>query len=525
MATERARVAIVGCGPVGLVLANLLGTHGVPTLVLERDPGTAEEPRAIGIAAESLRELRALGLYDEIALDLELGISVEYVNGRGRRLYELASGESDVGGPRLSSFDRPVFERQLLAGLDRFEYVEVRFEHTVESVSQNSDAVHIKGIDANGTVFEVEAEYLVGCDGSDSTVREAIGIPSTSKAAPQRCLVIDVLDVALMDDLPGRFFCNPARPGMTLHEKGPRRRWEFLLLPGETEEQLLEDRTIRRLLAPHTRADHVEIERKCIETLEPIVAQSFREGRVLIAGDAAHTMPVFCGRGLDSGLSDAWNLFWKLGLVLDGQASETLLDSYQVERRPHVIREIEWGMRLAELIHPVPRIRAFIRDICFFAINATRSGRRAFADSMLRRMNEPAHEQGVFVAPGQSLVGKKLIQPQVRDQEMKLVPLDEKLGPGFALLCYGIDPKLALEDDGARTFWAQLGAKTLHIVPRGIAPTGESVEDVSGALGEAIERRFPILAIRPDRLVAAVFEPGNALEVAQAFRNLLKYPR
>ena len=520
----RFEVVIGGCGPVGMTLANLLGIHGVRTLVLERNPGTVEEPRAIAIDAEALRTMQNAGLYDAVAEDMLLGFHVDYVNGRGRGLFSISLSQTPYGHAQQNSFDQPLLERQLLGGLARFPHVEVRFGHAVESFESSADGVVVRGRRVDGEGFAVEGGYLVGCDGGRSAVRQHLGIEMRGHTAPQRWLVVDTRDPHLAETLECRFFCDPARPGMTLRKRHQKRRWEWMLMPGETEEQLLDDGMIQSLLHPHTRVEQVTIERKCVYTFHSIVADRYRVGRVLIAGDAAHMMPPFAGQGMNGGIRDALNLSWKLALVTRGLAGDSLLDTYETERRAHVIAATALANRLGALIQPTSRIRAGLRDLFFWALNLTRAGQRAFDRQLVGTLRAPRMSQGAVLPPGPgtgSVAGQYIVQPKVRRAGGDEVELDSVLGPWFAVVGLNADPTETLPAD-TRATWERFGARLVHVVPRGTAPSGRSVEDVTGALASWLgSGGEPYAVIRPDKFCAAQFGPSNAAEITNRVLGLL----
>lgn len=520
-------VAIIGGGPVGMTLANLLGSYGVETALFERNPSTVDEPRAIAIDAESLRTMQALDLYETLAPDLLLGFAVDYINGRGTPLLHIELGQTPYGHAQQNSFDQPLLERALAAGLPRFPSVTTRFAHTVESFSAAPDGVTLRGRAAQGAAFETRARYLVGCDGGRSLVRQGLGIEMHGRTAPQRWLVIDTVDPHLADGMACRFFCDPRRPGMTLRKQHQKRRWEWMLMPGESEADLLDDRMIERLIAPHTRPAQVRLERKCVYTFHSLVADRYRDGRVLIAGDAAHMMPPFAGQGMNGGIRDAANLAWKLAAVVRGQADEPLLDTYQQERRGHVIAATALANRLGDMIQPTSRWRAALRDVFFFAVNRTERGRAALDRQMMGTLRAPRMRGGLILAPtasdpARALSGQMIVQPTMRRADGSQVPLDAVLGGWFALLGYGVDPSTAL-DAPALDVAAQLGVRLVHVTARGVAAQGAAAEDHSGALGEWFgDRAERFVLVRPDRFCAAQFTPASAATTLRQFAALLR---
>lgn len=519
-------VAVCGAGPVGLTLANLLGVHGVRTLVLERKSTTVDEPRAIAIDAEALRTIQSAGLYGAVAADILLGFHVDYVNGRGKPLFGFQLARTPYAHAQQNSFDQPMLERQLVAGLARFPHVTLRFGHELTEFTPSAGGVAVRGVGPSGVAFQAAARFLVGCDGGRSRVRQGLGIEMRGRTAPQRWLVVDTLDPHLSETMDCRFFCDPRRPAMTLRKQHLRRRWEWMLLPGEQDSDLLDEATIRALLAPHTRVEQVSIERKCIYTFHSIVADRYRDGRVFIAGDAAHMMPPFAGQGMNGGIRDALNLSWKLALVARGIAGDGILDSYQEERRGHVIQATALANRLGGIIQPTSRVLAQVRDAFFWTVNRTAVGRRAFDRFLLGTLRVPRLARGLTVDTGrEALVGQYVVQPEVRTPSGETVLLDTVLGPGFALLGYGVDPLQAC-DRATRAFWDRIGARSIAIFPATSARSGAAVIDTSGELGNWFgSAQGKVAVVRPDRFCAAVFDASSAAEVAGRFAQLLEATR
>ncbi|MBM4265509.1 MAG: bifunctional 3-(3-hydroxy-phenyl)propionate/3-hydroxycinnamic acid hydroxylase [Deltaproteobacteria bacterium] len=523
----RAEVAIVGAGPVGMTLANLLGVYGVRTVLLERNATTVAEPRAVAIDAESLRTMQAAGLYEEVAADTLLGFHVDYVNGRGRTLLSIDLGPTPYGHAQQNSFDQPIFERALRLGLERFPHVDVRFGHAVEGFSQDASGVSVRGTSSDGRPFSIEAEYLIACDGGRSAMRQQLGIGMSGATAPEKWLVIDTIDAHLAGAFDCRFFCDPRRPAMSIRKRGTKRRWEWMLMPGESEEDLLDDGMIARLLAPHTRPEQVKLERKCVYTFHSLVADRYREGRVLLAGDAAHMMPPFAGQGMNGGIRDARDLAWKLALVVVGAADQALLDSYEVERRSHVKAATALANRLGDLIQPTSRVRAALRDAVFAVLGVVRGGQQVIERSLMRSLRAPRMRRGVFVPSeggrdeASRLAGQMIFQPQVRTSGGETVPLDDVLGPGFAVVGYDADPAKTL-DVGTLAYWRGLGARLVHVLPRGAKATDGTIIDETGHLAEWFGKACSIVAVRPDRFCAAELEPRAAVEATAAFESLLR---
>ena len=249
-ANERYSVAIVGAGPTGLTLANLLGLEGVRALIIERNPTTVQEPRAVSIDDESLRTMQAAGLVEMVLPAIVPGYGSHYLSPNGRCFVSVRPTEAPYGYPRRNAFRQPVLERQLREGLVRFSSVGALFGHALESFSQNDRGVSLSARRPDGRPVEVECDYLVGCDGADSTVRRGLDVALEGSSPSERWLIVD-LENSEVDSPHTIVFCDPARPAIALPGPDRTRRFEFKLHPTERDEDLLAPRAIERLLATH----------------------------------------------------------------------------------------------------------------------------------------------------------------------------------------------------------------------------------------------------------------------------------
>ncbi len=476
------QVLIVGGGPTGLTLANLLGTEGVDTVLIERNPGCVPEPRAIGIDGESLRTLQACGLIDTVLPTVKEGFVAEYINGAGEFLFSVDLKPRPYGYCLQNSFDQPTLERQLLAGLDRFDCVQVFHETALATFKQDADGVTATLEDSGQ---ELQADYLVACDGGRSGVRRQLDIAMEGDRLPQKWLVIDTVDPHLTGEPECRFFCDPQRPGMTLVRPGGERRWEWMLLPGESDEEMLDDSRIRELLAPHTDAAGVDIYRKCVYGFSAVVAERFSEGRVFLAGDAAHMTPPFAGQGLNAGIRDVRNLSWKLAGVLKGSLSAGLLESYQLERHDASREMVDIAVMLGDQIQPTDSAAAAERDAMFAEINKDPAAVKAFSADVVGPLQDVRMAQGWLGED--DCAGRLLPQPESDGER-----LDERLGPGFVALA---NDEVS-EAISGHPLWQALNP-AVQVLP-------EALQHFAGLQpGE-------VLLVRPDRFVLAKLDKGDA---------------
>ncbi len=507
-------IAIVGAGPIGLMLANLLGADGVNVVLVERNDGLVGLPRAIAYDPETLRLFTQIGLFDAIADGLVQDPEVVYLNARGAKLMEMAPPRSAYGHSQLGTFYQPHLERVLLAGLARFDSVRALFNHHVTSISQDQLGIEMLVETPTGT-RSLRAKFLVGCDGGNSSTRDWIGSRLVGSTYAERWLVLDTrLDKHGVDNI--TFFCDPRRPAVRLPAVGSRVRWEFMQLPGENPDELASDESVRHLLEPFVDFSAVEIERRVVYTFHARVADKWRKDRVLLAGDAAHLMPPFAGQGMNSGVRDVSNLAWKLAAAVAGRAGDEILDTYEIERADHVRAMVNLSRRLGRVIMPTNPAIAAARDAVFALLNLSRGFR-----SFVRRggLLPPPHiaRSALTAARRDAVVGQMLPQPMVKLTGHER-PLDYWFGcHEWLALGVGVDPRGELSPrDGA--ILDGLGARFLAINSAvGAIPTlGLQCQDQS-FLAWAKSHSVRGILVRPDRFIAQRLHRRSNLRSLDAF--------
>ncbi len=499
---------IVGAGPTGLALGNLLGIYGVDALIVERQAEPCAEARAISLDDEGLRVCQAMGLLDEVLAHLLYDLEVHYLSDK-QLLSKVRARQWRYGFPLISTCHQPTFEAILLAGLQRFPEVTMRFGQSLESFEQNADGLVVSLRGPDGELHQVECAYLLGCDGARSTVRHALGLPLNGAAHMQRWLVIDSIEDPDTSTAI-RFFCDPRRPAVTVPSPERRRRWEFMLLPGEPEERITRPETIRALIRRVGGAAFPRITRSAIYTFHATAASTFQVGRVFLLGDAAHLMPPFGGQGMNCGLRDAHNLAWKLSLVLQGEASQALLATYTQERLAHTRQMLAFSRFLGTIVTPTEPTIARTRDALFSLANSIPALRAYLSQAAIKPT--PRYRQGFLLRIGnrssQAMSGRMLPQPFISTLNGPGQRLDDLLGPGFALLRLNNAEPQPFAEIADQPIWQRLRVRLLA---------------VGGEVRAALAVRDDLFVlVRPDRYIYAAFPPALASNFARACEESLR---
>jgi 3-(3-hydroxy-phenyl)propionate hydroxylase len=364
----------VGAGPVGVTAATLLGQYGVDCLVLDRWDGVYAQPRAVHLDDEIYRVLVRLGIAEQFAVVSRptRGLQLIDRNHRVFAVFDRAGEHGRHGHPRANMFDQPELEHLMRTNLKDQATVSLRGNVEVTDVAQDGQGrVRVDFTDRlTGEHESVLATYVLGCDGANSVVRTAIGATMEDLKFEQRWLVIDVASMVELDQWEGvHQVCDPERAATYMRIGETRYRWEFRLLEGETAADFQSMEALRPLIGPWVEgipSDQLELVRVAEYTFRAQLADRWRDRNVFLLGDAAHLTPPFIGQGLSAGVRDSMNLSWKIAGVLSGDLPGSVLDTYEVERKPHA--------------------RALIRLARLIGVSMTQGGR---AGDLLRRAIAP----------------------------------------------------------------------------------------------------------------------------------------
>ena len=487
-------VAVVGYGPAGASLANLLGQAGLSVLVLEKDAAIYPLPRAIHFDGEVMRVFQAMGLRTAVEAISRPGTKgMHFVNATGDTL--LVRGGTSLNGPHGCAnnyyFHQPELEQVLRDGVKRFVNVDVQLQREVTRIVDGADHVRLSVADLrdghSGEVADIRARYVVGCDGARSLVRRVLASPMEDLGLHQPWLVFDALLKQGAPALPDHTVqhCDPARPMTYCNVTGNRRRWEIMLMPGDDLAAMVQPDRLWELVRPWVTPEHAEIERAVIYTFHSVIAEGWRKGRLLLAGDAAHQTPPFLGQGMCAAIRDVANLAWKIEAVLSGHAVDDLLDTYESERSPHVRAFIELAVLLGDIIQTTDPNAARARDAKF------KAGQPEIFEFPSPRLG-PGMVHGT-AAPAGQVFG----QPLLDDGRL----LDAALGNRFAVI--GRPEILGGVSDGTRDTWQRWQFAE-------VAAQDSALSDWLGKQGAAA------VLLRPDRYIMGIAKSAQELDAITA---------
>lgn len=520
--TERIEtdVLVIGSGPTGLTAANLLADYGVSVTLIERNPGSGDEPRAISATDETLRVMQRLGVMDVLAPEMLMDTGARYFGRGGKVIADVRPGAARLGQPGKSQFDQPVMEGALYEAARTRAAIDLHYATEAIRITEQQDSVTVsarrhgerttghngalagdQGLDTTIAAdapthdLEITAKWVLACDGGKSFTRRELGVKLIGSTQVERWIVVDLLDVPGTPEPFASFHANGERPAVVVPGVKGRRRYEFMLFDHEDGEAMITPEVIAELVAPYQDISKVTVRRAAVYTAHQRVAESYRQGRILLAGDAAHLMPPFAGQGLNAGIRDAAGAAWRIAAHIKGAGTEALLDDYQLERRPHAAQMVKLSKLIGSVVMNTNPVITRLRDVIVPATRIVPPLNRWL--TQMRFLKQPHYLNGTVysdvsgVPPlAAELLGRSLPQPTVRVADSELA-LDELLGTGWAWVDVAGHRKLVIEtESGERT----------------------AAEDTAGVFEHAAGT---VLLVRPDGYVAAVvptLQRARALE-------------
>jgi 2-polyprenyl-6-methoxyphenol hydroxylase-like FAD-dependent oxidoreductase len=457
-------VIIVGYGPTGMLAAIMLGRAGHRVAVLERYTTLYNLPRVGIVHDDVLRMFQEIGCSEKIAPATFFLPTYQLANQGKVLLSNDVETLATHGWPEMTSIYQPAFEAELDILAKSLPSVDVFQGHTVVGIAQDGDKVTATTEDTDGKAARFEGRYLIGADGGNSFIRESLGIGMEDLGFDQNWLVIDAkAKTPPRPDLPLlRQFCEPEQPGMTMQMGPDHRRWSFMIFPGEAPEEAVKHENVWKRLERREGGtpDEFELIRVVSYKFQSLLAERWRQGRILLAGDAAHQMPPFLAQGMCSGFRDAYNIAWKLDLVLKGLAAPAFLDTYEAERGPNSRATIVESLRVGLNVNERDPEKARARDEQLMALQAAKD--RGEMPKALIAFRVPGFDDG-FVARNTSAAGAGDVFGQSRVARDGAEGLfDDMAGRGFMVIARNGDPAGALSDED-RAYWAALGGSFVRL--------------------------------------------------------------
>lgn len=497
-------VAIIGCGPVGALAANLVGRAGLSVVVIEKAHDHYPLPRAVHLDHEMMRLFQTAGVIDRIkgdmiATDGHLHIGADH----GVIRYMGTVGKpKPFGWANDYFFYQPELEAHLREAFADNGAIDLRLGAEFTSLTQDEDAVSLTYVQA-GKARTVAARWAIACDGARSRVRKVLGVQLDDLDFEEPWLVIDAevdgpVSFPPLHGVPAEadlqrlsvMMCDPRRPATIVPGRGTHRRWEFMLLPHENDEAMMQPDKVAELVGAWMNDVPHRIVRAATYRFHGLVAEQWQVGNVFLAGDAAHQTPPFFGQGMCHGLRDVANLAWKMTAVQREGADPAILASYQPERDPHVREVIGAAVEAGRYICELDPVKAARRDADVRHQSQTRTGETA-ADLI------PPIGAGI-VLTGTPGAGERFVQPILNDGRK----LDDLTGGGW---------RLFVRDDG-------IGGGN----PRIARFVARDLPDGAAVLDWLDDRGVDAVLVRPDHYVfgTSVADAGLLLEQRAASLGL-----
>ena len=358
MQNKNCNVLIVGFGPTGAVLANLLSKYDLSIHVLEKESKVYNLPRAVHFDDEIMRIFKTIGVSEKLVKKTIINKGTKFVDESDNLILDWPRPRqiTDNGFYPSYRFHQPDLEKILRKKLASNDNLKINYNAELIELKNKGEIVKAKYINKEKNTFHtLYADYVVGCDGANSFVKQIIGPETIDFGFEEKWAVLDLILKKNNKKLPDRTiqYCSQNSPSTYCRNVGRRRRWEISLNKNFNEKDILNEDKIWNFLSKWISQNDAIIERKAIYTFKSLLAKKWRKGRIFIAGDAAHLSPPFMGQGMCSGLRDVSNLFWKLAHCCYFGHKEKLLASYESERLLNVKEYIITTINMGKLLNSI----------------------------------------------------------------------------------------------------------------------------------------------------------------------------
>lgn len=507
---------IVGYGPSGVTAANLAAMQGLRIAIVEKDTDVFPRQRAISCDDEVMRVFQSIGLVGPIRATMHEGVTSKFVTSKGKEILSLASSITHNGYHQRNFFHQPHLEGELRKGILRYpELVDLFLGHEAVAVenSQDTATVIIKST-IDGTDVALEGKYVFACDGGSSTIRKSLGIKMEGTSLPDPWFDVQGETLQPMQGTPYfKFICDPKRPGVDCPCPGGMHRFEWRINKGDDVKEMsakvwsvINDLARKGSGNPSLQVneENLDVKRTWQYTFHVRRATQWRMGRVFLLGDAAHIMPAFAGAGMASAIRDTFNLVWKVKAVIDGRASESLLDTYEEEREPHAAAITKYAEKLGKIVQVKNPVLASLRNSYYRTIRHI-PGLKSYTNSM-KGKPVPGFQSGFVARPNRQKtpVGRTFPNYDVGTENGRML-IDDYLGQDLCILGLNADPRTLLSPSEVSA-WEAWGARFIRIRTGTLVVGHDEVGDPVGRLWEWFQKNnnAQLAIVRPDRIVYGV---------------------
>ena len=370
-------VIVAGYGPVGETCANLLGYYNIKSFIIDKETSVYPLPRAITWDRECERAMSVCEFSEEI--HLRPIRAADHIDSNEKLIFraELIDNVKYKYNHYLSFMHQPQYDKVHRENAGKYGTNTIQLGWEIVDFAQENNFLTCKVRDLNNnSTHNITTKYLIGCDGASSSVRKIANIELQDYNSDETWMVVDGYNDKQFEcfkEVDAIQFCNPRRPITIIQGARNRFRFEIGFVRGDKKEEIQKEEVFKKYIDRWIKNSNVTFDRKAVYSFHAATAKQWRKKNVFLLGDAAHQMPPFMGQGLNSGCRDAENLLWKINGVLDGTFNESILDTYQSERKPHAEKIMHAAIRIGGIINAKNSIKAFLRNV-FFRIVTTFSG-------------------------------------------------------------------------------------------------------------------------------------------------------